>query len=420
MTPDQIIALAVQPLTRILDGSTPADIELTRFFKQRGSGPKERTPVGDLVFTVLRHQRRLQGHLLHAAPNRQPGPLELAAAALADLQAWDALQLRALLHEPPPSLPLPPFPTAPPAEECSLPDWIWDTFVDQWGLDTAQKLGHALNQPAPTDLRVNRLRSTREQTAAALAAEGVITTPLPLAPDGLRLTRHHPVTTLTSFRQGGFEIQDEGSQLISLLLAPCPGETVIDLCAGAGGKTLHMAALMRNQGRILAADSDTQRLARLPQRIRRAGIRIIQTLPLRHEGDPSLRPWTSKADAVLVDAPCSGIGTLRRRPEVKWRLTPDQITTFHHRQRALLAAGARLTRPGGRLVYATCSLLPQENAAVANAFLRENHDFRLVPAMATLAEQGITGLYCTDSFLTLMPHSTGCDGFFAALFKRNR
>ncbi len=420
MRPAQTIQLAAQPLEAIFTGKAPVDFELNQLFKSRGSGPRERALIGDLIFLVLRHRRRLTAYLSAAAPNRSPGPLELIATALTEQEGWEMRQLCALLNEPPPPS-IPPI-TLPltPAETFSLPEWLWEAFVAQWGETESQQLGQALLQPAPTDLRVNTLCTDREKVALALAKEGITTTPLTFAPHGLRLHHNAPLTTLPLFRQGGFEIQDAGSQLISLLLAPRPKETVIDLCAGAGGKTLHLAALMNNQGRLIAADSDPQRLSRLSPRMRRAGVRIIRTLAIRHEGDPLLRPFTGKADAVLIDAPCSGTGTLRRRPEIKWRTTPEEITGFHQRQCALLAAGARLTRPGGRLVYATCSLLKQENQMVAETFLRENPEFRLIPAMQTLAAQGVHGLHLNNPFLMLLPHAASCDGFFAALFQRNR
>ncbi|MBF0125594.1 MAG: RsmB/NOP family class I SAM-dependent RNA methyltransferase [Magnetococcales bacterium] len=414
MTPEQAITLAAQPLEAILSGVAPADLELSRFFRQRGSGPRERALVGDLVFAVLRHHRRLAHRLACQAPT----PKELLALAWSEQADWDATQLHDPLHASDTLL----FPSpqeTPPPVACSLPDWLWHSFVDQWGQEEALALGHALNQSAPTDLRVNRLRATREQVEATLARAGVFATPLPYAPDGLRLTGQPPVTTLEPFHQGLYEIQDEGSQLIPLLLAPRPGETVVDLCAGSGGKTLQLAALMGNRGCVHATDTDARRLSRLTPRYRRAGVRIIHTRVLRHEGDPVLRPLTGKADGVLVDAPCSGTGTLRRRPEVKWRLTAEQIMNFQQRQAALLSAGARLTRPGGRLVYATCSLLRQENEAVVDSFQRENPGFRLLPAAASLARQGVHGLNSASPFLSLAPHAAGCDGFFAALFQRS-
>ncbi|MBF0296085.1 MAG: RsmB/NOP family class I SAM-dependent RNA methyltransferase [Magnetococcales bacterium] len=390
--------LAARPLAAILNGVAPADTVLTRFFQERGSGPKERAAVGDIVFLALRHRRRL------AHPADSASPEALATLALAELAGA------------PPSPPPEPLP---PAVAVSLPDWLWETWAGRWGQEEAMQLATALNQPASTDLRVNRLRADRERVMAALAAAGMEAQPLPDLPDGLRMQRHHPVTTLPAFRQGLFEIQDAGSQWIPLLLAPRPGESVVDLCAGGGGKTLQMAAMMGNRGRILATDTDAGRLARLGPRMKRAGASIIRTRAIRHEGDPWLRAMTGKADAVLVDTPCSGTGTLRRHPEIKWRITPEQVAAFHDRQCALLNAGARLVRPGGgRLLYATCSLLRQENEAVVEAFLGQNRAFRLLPASRTLARRGEDGVYPEEPFLTLLPHVAGCDGFFAALFSR--
>ncbi|MEO5353707.1 MAG: RsmB/NOP family class I SAM-dependent RNA methyltransferase [Magnetococcus sp. XQGC-1] len=268
----------------------------------------------------------------------------------------------------------------------------------QWGNQLAPL---SLNQPASVDLRVNLLRATREGVLSALAAAGIAAVATPHAPTGVRLLQRQPLSGLESFKQGWFEIQDEGSQLIAPLLAPRPGALVVDLCAGGGGKTLHLAALMQNRGTIWATDLSAQRLARLGARARRAGVRIIRPLALRHERDPKLKGVEGKADAVLVDAPCSGTGTLRRRPEIKWQLPSSQVEAYHYRQCALLEAGARLTRPGGRLLYCTCSLLQRENQAVADAFLQDNKNF------------------CVRSeSLSFLPHRTGTDGFFAVLFER--
>ncbi|MBF0214516.1 MAG: RsmB/NOP family class I SAM-dependent RNA methyltransferase [Magnetococcales bacterium] len=408
MSPDITLSLTATLLEEIFDHAAPADGAMRRLFQKRGSGPAERNRIGDLLFTVLRHRRRLERALDPHLPTANRLTALVTLAAEEQTRSDDS--------------PSPPEPSdLSPQERCSLPEWLWEAFVAQRGATEALAQGLALNRPAPTDLRVNRSQGTREALRIRLAALGVITEPLPRTPDGLRLTGHPPVTTLDPFHQGLFEIQDEGSQWIAPLLCPRPGETVVDLCAGGGGKTLHLASLMGRKGEIIATDTDPGRLHQLSQRLRRLkNTPRVRVMPLRHEGDPALRPLTGKIDAVLVDAPCSGTGTLRRRPDLKWQLTPEQVAVLHQRQCALLDAAARLLRPGGRLVYATCSLLQQENQAVVMSFLNENPTFRQIPAMPTLAAQGFQGVYSEDTFLTLSPHLTGCDGFFAALFQRNR
>ncbi|MBF0163959.1 MAG: RsmB/NOP family class I SAM-dependent RNA methyltransferase [Magnetococcales bacterium] len=401
MTPDLTHRLAARILEEILDHQASADGALRQLFSQRNSGSSERGRVGDLVFHALRHLRRLE--TLAEPAGITDRVTRLVALAAADLDTPVATT---------PSLPAP--------LRSSLPDWLWEAFVTQWGEEQALSLALALNQPASTDLRVNRARIDRETLFQRLLAAGIETTPLDDTPDALRLTGHPPVTTLEPFHEGLFEIQDKGSQWIAPLLGPRPGETVVDLCAGGGGKTLHLAALMRNQGRILATDTDARRLNRLTQRARRTRTNLVHVQTLRHERDPWFKQFVGKVDAVLVDAPCSGTGTLRRHPEIKWHLSPVQIATLADRQSALLHAAAALLKPGGRLVYATCSLLRQENQAVVEQFINENQHFRRIPAMSPLAAQGYAGLYFQDQDLVILPHVAGCDGFFAALLQRNR
>ncbi|MEO5345731.1 MAG: RsmB/NOP family class I SAM-dependent RNA methyltransferase [Magnetococcus sp. YQC-9] len=398
--------LAIRVLEAVLDQGASADGALRQLFSQRNSGSTERARVGDLLFHALRHLRRLESpegtDPLPASPNRVTALIARAAEDLASPPS----------HCDPPSLPA--------ALCCSLPDWLWSALVEQWGEEQALLLGLALNRPAATDLRVNRARIDRESLIGRLADAGIVATPLEGTPDGLRLTGHPPVTTLELFHDGLFEIQDQGSQWIAPLLGVRPGDTVVDLCAGGGGKTLHLAALMQNQGRILATDTDGRRLNRLTQRTRRTRANLVRVQTLRHERDPWFKALVGKIDAVLVDAPCSGTGTIRRRPEIKWQLTPAQVAMLADRQSALLNAAAALLKPGGRLVYATCSLLHQENQAVVDQFIHENQFFRRLPAMSALAAQGYAGVYFQHQDLVILPHVAGCDGFFAALLQRNR
>ncbi|MBF0627456.1 MAG: RsmB/NOP family class I SAM-dependent RNA methyltransferase [Magnetococcales bacterium] len=398
MTQELAITLAAALLEEIFDHSTPADGALRRLFQRRNSGSVERARIGDLVFAVLRHRRFLERQAERLATPETARLVTLVSLAAAGMGE------RSL------------FPELP-----ALPEWLWQALVAQYGVSTAHALDQALTRPAPTDLRVNRQKIERAALQKQLAARDIVTTPLPNTPDGLRLHGNPPVTTLDLFHQGLFEIQDEGSQWIAPLLAPRPGETIVDLCAGGGGKTLHLATLLGRRGQIIATDTDAKRLGQLNQRLRRVpGHRVRVLPPLRHEGDPALKPYVGKVDAVLVDAPCSGTGTLRRRPDLMWHLAPEQIPLFHERQCGLLAAAARLLRPGGRLVYATCSLLARENQAVIETFLNENPNFRLLSAMPTLAARGFGEIYSMDPYLTLLPHIAGCDGFFAALLQRNR
>jgi 16S rRNA (cytosine967-C5)-methyltransferase len=306
----------------------------------------------------------------------------------------------------------------PPAERHSLPDWLWASLVDCWGEPEADILARLLNQPAPVDVRVNRRLARPEVVSDELERAGYELTPLSEPLCGFRLNSRGPLSTLDGFKKGWFEVQDSGSQWIARLLNPIPGQTIVDLCAGAGGKSLHLADLMDNRGRVISVDVDGRRLQALKKRLRRARAGIIKTLLLRHERDPKLRSLTGKSDGVLVDAPCSGTGRLRRNPEVKWQLTPDDVENFHHRQVALLHAGAALVRPGGRLAYATCSMLCRENQEVVNAFMQEQPDFRLIPIADALGQPEWNGTHLTGSFLTFNPSHPGTDGFFGAVFVR--
>jgi 16S rRNA (cytosine967-C5)-methyltransferase len=334
----------------------------------------------------------------------------MGARALANAgYAGDAAALVARLREPgPPERSL--------GERADLPDWLAERLVASLGEQEAMELARALNQPAPVDLRVNTLRTTREQLVARLAEEGIETQPTPYSPVGLRRPARVPLRATAAFREGGFEVQDEGSQLVSLLLEARAGARACDFCAGAGGKTLHLAALMENRGTLYAFDTAPRRLANLTPRSRRAGLSNIRAHAIRDENDARVKRLRDSLEGVLVDAPCSGTGTLRRNPDIKWRAL--DLSALTARQASILDAAARLVRPGGRLVYATCSLLREENEDIVSGFLGRRRDFRVLPVNDVLARLRLP-LRMEGEFLRLFPHRHNTDAFFAAVLARD-
>jgi len=275
-----------------------------------------------------------------------------------------------------------------------------------------------LNAPAPVDLRVNLIKTDRDGARRALAAEKVHAEPTPWSPVGLRLTERAPLSGLAAFKDGLVEVQDEGSQLAALLLGAKPGMRVVDFCAGAGGKTLALAAAMKNRGKLVACDTAEWRLERSGQRLRRAGVSNVERRTLSTERDPWIKRHAKSFDRVLVDAPCLGVGSWRRNPDAKWRATPNDLAELQIRQHDILASAARLVKPGGRLAYITCSLLREENEAQAERFLEEAPDFMLVPAVRAWDEAIGTPCPAGTDYLRLTPAQHGTDGFFVALFER--
>jgi 16S rRNA (cytosine967-C5)-methyltransferase len=266
------------------------------------------------------------------------------------------------------------------------------------------------------DLRVNIARLDRETALARLGASGIDAEPTRYSPVGIRLTGKPAINRHELFKQGLIEVQDEGSQLLAYLVAPRRGEMVADFCAGAGGKTLALAAIMRGTGRIYAMDVSARRLQELAPRAARADVSNVHPLVLTGEGDVRARRLSGKIDRVLVDAPCSGFGTLRRNPDLKWRHGEEAIAQLARKQTGILEAAARLVKPGGRLVYATCSILREENEAVAEAFAAAHPEFATLSCAELLAAQRIA--LDTGLTLRLWPHRHGTDGFFAAAFVR--
>jgi 16S rRNA (cytosine967-C5)-methyltransferase len=283
-----------------------------------------------------------------------------------------------------------------------------------------RSLARALAQTAPLDLRVNLIKADRNEVAAALAAEGIEAVPTPYSPVGLRVAGRPALNRHRLFTSGAIEVQDEGSQLLCHLLGPRRGEMIVDFCAGAGGKSLALGALMRSTGRVYAFDVSEGRLAKLGPRLARSGLSNVHPQRIATERDPKVKRLSGKIDRVLVDAPCTGLGTLRRNPDLKWRQTAQSVSELAAKQTAILAAAAGLVKRGGRLLYATCSILSEENERVVQAFLAAHPEFALVAPAAALAAARIElpGHESGEEFLRLRPDVHETDAFFGALMER--
>lgn len=409
------LAQSAELLQTILSGEAPADKQMERYFRAHPAmGVRDRAEVAETVYACLRHKRLLE----HLAQSSDPAALVAAhwlregvSARVLEQAGFggDCRTLAARVRTT--DVATLPFPV-----RASLPDWLADRLVAQYGPEEADALAQALNRPAPVDLRVNTLKIKHDELAQRLTAAGFACDPTPYSPGGLRLRERASVFRTALFRDGLFEVQDEGSQIVSFLLEPRRGETIVDFCAGAGGKTLHLGALMANTGTLYAFDTAAPRLERLAPRLRRAGLSNVRVVALAHERDARAQRLYGKIDKVLVDAPCSRTGTLRRHPDVKWRSI--ELAALVDTQRRILAAAAPLLRSGGRLVYATCSVLAEENEAVIAEFLAAHPDFRLVPAGPVLARRHIALDAAPDGSVRLYPHRHGTDGFYAAILSR--
>jgi len=410
-----LFAHAEAVLGQLLRFEYPADAVVSRYFREhRELGHADRAFVAETVFAVLRRGRSLEARcagklsdrarlLVALAVTRGWSQRELAPVLKASEEEWLAAA-KAL-----------PEADLRPAVRCDLPDWLYARLEAQFGADEVLRLADALNQPAPLDLRVNTIKTSREAVLERFAAEGIAAVPGTLSPLAIRLREKPALARHPLFLEGAFEVQDEGSQLLGFLLEPKRGEMVVDFCAGAGGKTLLLGALMKNTGRLYAYDVSDKRLAKMKPRLARSGLSNVHPVRIEHERDTKIKRLAGKVDRVLVDAPCSGLGTLRRNPDLKWRQGEASVAELTVKQASILEAAARMVRPGGRVVYATCSLLEAENERVVDAFLAKHPEFTLVPASGVLARHGIE---VAGDTLRLLPHRHNTDGFFAALLER--
>ncbi|HLO63972.1 MAG TPA: RsmB/NOP family class I SAM-dependent RNA methyltransferase [Azonexus sp.] len=410
-----LFAHAEAVLGQLLRFDHPADAVVSRYFREhRQLGHADRAFVAETVFAVLRRGRSIEARCAGQLSDRRR-----LLATLALVRGWSQRELAPVLktseEEWLAAAKAMPEADLPPAVRCDLPEWLYERLEQQFGADETLALARAMNQSAPLDLRVNTLKADRDKVLEKLAADGIAAAPGALSPLAVRLRDKPALAKHPLFLEGAFEVQDEGSQLLGFLLEPKRGEMVVDFCAGAGGKTLLLGALMRNTGRLYAFDVSDKRLANLKPRLARSGLSNVHPGRIEHERDQKIKRLAGKADRVLVDAPCSGLGTLRRNPDLKWRQIETSVTELTVKQASILEAAATLVRPGGRLVYATCSLLTAENDAIVGAFLEKHPEFTLLPASAVLARQGIA---CDGDVLRLLPHKHNTDGFFAAALER--
>jgi len=412
--PRPLLDHAVAALAAVLEFKYPADAVVSRYLRAHPIlGQQDRAFVAETVFAVLRRLRLLETltsgrdarRLVLAGLTRLRGLSlrELDTALKPRERDWLAdLKGRAEGES---------F-----AVRCDFPDWLLARLQRQYGAAELLALAQSLQQSAPLDLRVNLRKAGREAVLARFAAEGIAARATPYAPLGVRLEGKPQINRHPLFLEGAIEIQDEGSQLLCQLLAPRRGEMVADFCAGAGGKTLALGAMMRGSGRLYAFDVSEKRLAGLKPRLARSGLSNVHPQWIASESDARLKRLAGKLDRVLVDAPCTGLGTLRRNPDLKWRQSEQSLAEHGARQEVILAAAARLVKPGGLMLYATCSLLDEENAVAVEKFLAAHAQFELRPANAALAQQRIA--LDTGEYLRLAPHLHGTDGFFAALLAR--
>ena len=422
MHPKALLDACSELVRLVLKFDHPADAIVSRFFRDnRGLGPRERATLAETAYTVLR-KKLLFDHLAPSGSGPKErrmailgfyGPGDFLRSALTDqeknwLDQCEKVQPADLMER----------------HRHNLPEWLVQPLKDQLG-DEFWPLVEHLNLGAGLDLRVNTFKAKRADVQKELQQAGIKAVPTPYSPWGLRIAGKPALNKNEAFVRGDFEVQDEGSQLLAMLLDAKRGEMVVDFCAGAGGKTLAIGAAMRSTGRLYAFDTSAHRLDSFKPRMARSGLSNVHPAAIAHERDDRVKRLSGKMDRVLVDAPCTGMGTLRRNPDLKWRQNLQAVEEMAVKQAAILQSAARMVKSGGRLVYATCSVLPQENEAIAAAFAAANPDFVALPAGEVLAGLKVENAQslCAGGedgqlYLRLWPHRHATDGFFAAVWQK--
>jgi 16S rRNA (cytosine967-C5)-methyltransferase len=419
MHPKALLEACAELVAQVLKFEHPADAVVSRYFREhRSLGPRERATLAETAYAVLR-RKLLFEHLAGSGSGARErrlailgfaGPKDFLQSALNEQEkAWldhcEAVDPSTLIER----------------HRHNLPDWLAEPLKAQLG-DEFWPLVEALNAPAPLDLRVNALNDKREDVRQELKLAGIAAQPSPFSPWGLRIEGKPALTKLDAFARGAIEVQDEGSQLLALLTDARRGQMVVDFCAGAGGKTLALGAAMRNTGRLYAFDISAHRLDNLKPRLARSKLSNVHPAAIAHERDERIKRLAGKIDRVIVDAPCSGLGTLRRNPDLKWRQSPKGLAEMTAKQGAILESAARLLKPGGRIVYATCSLLRAENEEIAEAFTVAHPGFRRLSVQELLENAKVAGAanLCSagGTDLRLWPHRHGTDGFYAAAWEK--
>jgi 16S rRNA (cytosine967-C5)-methyltransferase len=404
-------------LTVILPARAPADQQLRQFFRDnRKLGQRDRALIADTVYAALRRRRLLEEVTPKATPR------EIALATLVKLQGVGLGQIESQLRDGEKAwltaLKAESLDDLPLGVRADLPDWVIDRLRKHMSDEEILALAKSLQQPAPLDLRVNSMKAPRQGVLDRLEHDQIAAHPTRHSPLGVRLREKPALNQHPMFLDGAVEVQDEGSQLLGMLVEAKRGEMVVDFCAGAGGKTLQLGAAMGSTGRLYAFDVSDKRLANLAPRLKRSGLSNVFPQRISGENDAKVKRLRGKIDRVLVDAPCTGLGTLRRNPDLKFRQTADSVVELNAKQSAILSAASTLVKPGGRLVYGTCSLLAEENEDVVTAFLASHPDFRVVNATEVLERQGVKIPDGGGNYLRLLPHKHDTDGFFAAVLER--